>query len=175
MVAIAAGIVAGLLTVGLPGADSHRPGAGGYEQPSCAASVPRAKIQTARRWTDDDYPGIGDYLAIHWAGLPAKNPCSSASAEIDWAYQGVVKLRKADADALERAYGWHPVPTNPTGEEYAGDTPRQMWPELARFAPRDANWQHSKTYAEQNLLPERWGDLYLDPDHDVAFFVYYVH
>jgi len=174
-VGIAAGLVAGLLTVGLPGSGSHKPSAGDHHEPSCAAKVKDAKVQTERRWTDDDFPGIGDYLEIHWEGLPAHNPCSRASGPIDWEYQGLVRLRPADAKALEQAYDWHPMPAHPSGKEYAGDTPKQMWPELARYAPSGARWQHSRTYADENLLPERWGDLYFDPDHDVAFFVYYVH
>src|SRR5690349_12957245 len=111
----------------------------------CAAEVAAVaqEVHTERRWTEQELPGVGDYLSIHWQGRPLGNPCSRVPGPTDWAYQGVLALRPADVRALAEGYDWQPVDP---AEDPMSTTP--MWPALAQFAPASARWLHSPTYRQ---------------------------
>ena len=46
-----------------------------------------------------------------------------------------------------------------------------LMPALVPFVPPGVRWRHSVNYASQ-FQHGQWGDLYLDPDKAVAFFVH---
>jgi hypothetical protein len=50
-----------------------------------------------------------------------------------------------------------------------------MWPALAPAVPEGVRWLHSEEYAKTQSFGSRWGDVYLDPNLAVAFFVLYDH
>ena len=50
-----------------------------------------------------------------------------------------------------------------------------MWPAIVPYAPNGARWLHGAVYAGTQFQHGRWGDLYLDPENAVAFFVLYDH
>jgi hypothetical protein len=135
-----------------------------------------AKVRTDRRQQlTDDLPGIGGYVEIHWQTRAAGDPCSRAPGPTDWRYQGLVLLRPEGVRALADGYDWQPMPLSPSPGAYQWDTPAQMWPALLPFAPAEAHWLHSQTYASTQFEHGRWGDLYLDPTNGMAFFVLLDH
>ncbi|MFI5911349.1 hypothetical protein [Dactylosporangium sp. NPDC051541] len=137
-----------------------------------------SKVRSDRNWTEMDLPGVGDYAEVHWQLRAAGDPCLRAPGPTDWHYQGVIRLRPEDATALAQGYSdWQSVPVSatPSPGGYEWDTPSQMWSALVPFVPVGVSWSHSLSYANTQFQHGRWGDLYLDPDKTVAFFVLYDH
>lgn len=147
---------------------------------NCPAEVEarETQVHADRSWTEHDLPGIGEYIEVHWQIHATGDPCIRVPGPTDWHYQGVVRLRPTDATALAHKYqDWRRVPTpaSPSPDDYEWDTPSQMWPALAPFVPTGVRWMHSARYASSEFQGSRWGDLYLDPDRSLAFFVLYDH
>ncbi|GAA4589710.1 hypothetical protein BJY16_008987 [Actinoplanes octamycinicus] len=156
--------VLALIACGIPLAWQKRNVAG------CQTEVDAAleHVYTARRWTETDLPGIGDYLEVHYHLTEAGLPCEERGPEEgDWGYQGVLRLRPADGAALAAAYDWAPL----QGQDFRYGTPAQMWPGLAPFVPADPGWLHSDKYARLKSTGEKRGDLFLSADHSTAYFV----
>jgi hypothetical protein len=173
----AIGVVTGaLVLVGLLGLTLvvQRAASNGAED-DCQNKVEaaEAKLRTDRRWTERDIPGIGNYREIHWQVRALGHPCPRAPGPTDYAYQGIVFLRPADAAALARRYDWAPVATSGSSGQSDKEKPSglsRMSPPLARLAPAGVRWRHSEQYAENGVALADSPDLYLDPDHSVAFF-----
>lgn len=109
-------------------------------------------VQDSRKWTDQEIPGIGDYMKVHWLGKAASNPCSRVPGPTDWSYQGFAQLRPQDAKDLQAGNTWQP------------QAPAEIWPELLPFAPTNAQWLHTVNHTDYN------GDLYLDQGTGTLFF-----
>lgn len=118
----------------------------------------KARIRTERGFPAEQVPGLGEFLDVHWqVGTPA-NPCSRVPGPTDWRYQGVVRLRPADARALAAAYPWEPVATEPA-----------LWPGLSPYVPAGVRWRQSVRY-DEGYAGTRHLRLHLDPDRAVALF-----
>ncbi|HEU5108290.1 MAG TPA: hypothetical protein VFT95_07010 [Micromonosporaceae bacterium] len=136
--------------------------------PSCADKLKadEAKVRTSRWEPAEDLPGLGQYVEIHWQARALGDPCSRAPGPTDWTYQGVVRLRPADARSLAGRYEWQPVVA---ASSSAADVMR-VWPALSPFVASDVRWLHNDSYDE--MPPQvRWRRLYLDPDRALALFV----
>jgi hypothetical protein len=125
-------------------------------EPPCATGP--ESIRSDRRFTDQDLPGIGDYVEMHWLARAQGNPCSRVPGPTDVQYYGIVQLRPTDATTLATAYQWA-----------AASLPPQIPPELASFLPPSAAWQRSTGYP--TMVAGHAVVLYLDPAQAVAFFV----
>lgn len=109
-------------------------------------------VQDSRDWTDQDIPGIGDYLEVHWLGKAASDPCSRAPGPTDWYYQGFIRLRPQDATALQAAKEWVP------------QAPEEIWPALQPYAPAGPHWLSARNDTAYS------GRLHLDPATGILFF-----
>jgi hypothetical protein len=154
-----------LLACGVPMALQAR------EENGCQAQVAGANetVYTAHRWTEADLPGIGDYAEVHYHVTIAGTPCDRGlPAPADKSYEGLIRLRPADADKLAAQYDWAPVSP---GDEFTYGAPATMWAELAPFSPVDPGWLHSASYARLKSTGPLRGDLFLSADRSTAYFV----
>jgi hypothetical protein len=154
-----------LLACGLPMALQDR------QETGCEAEVADANqtVYTAHRWTEADLPGIGDYLEVHYHVTIAGTPCDRGlPAPTDKSYEGLIRLRPADAGKLAAAHDWAPVVP---GDEFAYGAPAGMWAELGPFAPAGPGWLHSTSYARLKSTGPLRGDLFLSTDRSTAYFV----
>ncbi len=159
-----------LVVVGCVGAViravGHEPG----DTPGCRESVraEEAKVHTKRWDPPGELPGLGDYLEIHWQLRASGDPCSRAPGPTDWAYQGVVRLRPADARTLAQRYDFVPyAPAEPDQAPLA--SPADAWPALAPILPAAPRWLHSRAYDE--ATPSTRGrTAFLDVEHLTFFF-----
>lgn len=149
----AAALIAGVIVVNRLGDDDAQAGNSCDEQVEADATG----VHTTRDWTSTDIPGVGDYVEIHWQADPDGNPCGRAPGPTDWAYEGVLRLRDTDIDTGAFA-AWPP----------ATDTPL-VRPALRPFVPEGARWRHGGGYPQR--VKGRNVDLYVDPDHAVAWFI----
>ncbi|MGN9893967.1 hypothetical protein [Micromonospora sp. L31] len=117
-----------------------------------------AEIRTDRGFPAENVPGLGDFLDVHWQVDTEANPCSRGPGPTDWVYQGVVRLRPADARALAAAYPWEPATAEPA-----------VWPGLSPYLPAGVRWRHSAAY-DESAAGSRHLELHLDPDRAVALF-----
>ncbi len=85
-------------------------------------------MHTDHRFTDQQVPGIGMYVEVHWQGRALGNRCSRVPGPTDWQYQGLVRLTAPDAAALAKSRAWQP-----SGAPVA-------WPALAVLIPAGAAW-----------------------------------
>jgi hypothetical protein len=149
-------------------------------QEECKASITsgEAKVRTDR-WEDSrDLPDLGEYVEIHWqVRLNGSTDfvCSRMPmGPSDWTYQGVVRLRSADADNLAARYDWRPLSPSPElGSELLA-TPAEAWASLTPFVPAGMRWLHSIAYDEQ-AAGTRWRNVYFAPDHQLVFFFLWDH
>ncbi|WP_346534481.1 hypothetical protein [Micromonospora sp. DPT] len=118
----------------------------------------KARIRTERGFPAEQVPGLGDFLDVHWQVDTEANPCSRVPGPTDWRYQGVVRLRPADARALTAAYTWEAAGTEPA-----------VWPGLSAYVPAGVRWRHSTRY-DESAAGSRHIELHLDPDRAVALF-----
>ncbi|MEH1129688.1 hypothetical protein [Micromonospora sp. CPCC 206061] len=127
---------------------------------SCADDVAdaEAEVHTDHRWTEEDVPGIGQYVEVHWQTRARGNPCSRAPGPTDWHYQGVARMRADEAQALLKAYEW------------TATSPAKMWPALQSLVPADAQWLHSEGYAKAHDTPASGSEIYLSPDNALVYF-----
>lgn len=104
-----------------------------------------AVVHTDHHWTDQQVPGIGNYVDIHWQVHALGNPCSRVPGPTDWQYQGLVQLAPSDAAALAKSRDWQPsrAPT--------------AWPALAALIPAGTTWS-------------RAADVYFEPSRAMLFF-----
>ena len=151
---------AALLTVGLAPA-------GCSSEPSCAEQVEQneAAVRTNHHLDNDDLPGVGDYVEVHWQIRAAGDPCSRVIGPTELRYQDVIVMREADAAALKAAWDWQPVVgSTPFTTHQILATPSGIWPALAGFLPKGARWTHSGAYDEAGKATQ-WRDVYFDLDH----------
>jgi hypothetical protein len=156
--------VLGLLACGIPLTLQHK------ADESCDASVDGAEetVYTARRWTDEQLPGIGEYPEVHYHITIPGTPCGrNGPAPDDMRFEGLIRLRPADAARLAVAYDWQPLAGQPL--EFGG--PAEMWPRLAPFAPAEPGWLHSEAYARLKSTGPLPGDMFLSADKTTAYFV----
>ncbi|MER6592270.1 hypothetical protein ABT214_10515 [Micromonospora purpureochromogenes] len=118
----------------------------------------KAEVRTDRGFPAEHLPGLGDFLDVHWQVDTEANPCSRVLGPTDWMYQGVVRLRPADARALAAAYPWEPATAEPA-----------VWPGLSPYVPAGVRWRHSAAY-DEGAAGSRHIELHLDPDRAVALF-----
>ncbi|MER6754155.1 hypothetical protein ABT235_08260 [Micromonospora echinofusca] len=145
------------------------------ETPACRDSVraEEAKVRTDRWAPPEDLPDLGDYPEIHWQLRASGDPCSRAPGPTDWAYQGVVRLRPADARTLAQRYGFVPyAPAEP--DQPPLTSPADAWPALAPRLPAAPRWLHSRAYDEANPAT-RWRTAFLDVEHRTLFFTLHDH
>ncbi|KUL27127.1 hypothetical protein ADL15_36115 [Actinoplanes awajinensis subsp. mycoplanecinus] len=157
--------VLALLACGLPLAWQQK------SDESCDTSVDGANetVYTAHRWTEDQLPGIGDYLEVHYHVTVLGTPCDrNVPGPTDMRYEGLIRLRPADADELAGEYDWKPLPS---GATFTFGTPDDMWPRLAPFAPAGTTWLHSEQYAQTTSTGPLPGDLFLSADRATAYFL----
>jgi hypothetical protein len=149
-------------------------GQAGEPASACQASLraDEAKVRTERWDPPTELPDLGEYLEIHWQARAAGDPCDRAPGPTDWRYQGVVKLKPADAKALAEQYDWGAVEASADPND--PDTPAQLWDALKPFVPADVRWRHSRIY-DQEEPQIRWRTFYFDPDRAVAWFALYDH
>jgi hypothetical protein len=153
-----------LITCGLPLAFQEK------NVNACETEVAAAKehVYTAKRWTEADLPGIGDYLEVHYHLTEAGAPCTrGVPGPDDWGFQGLIRLRPEDAEKLAAAYDWVPL----AGQELGFGSPAEMWPGLAPFAPVGAGWSHSAEYARLKSTGAKRGDMFLSADRSTAYFI----
>ncbi len=151
---VAVALVAGSIVVDRLGDDDAQD-ARTCDQP--AQTDPTA-VRTTREWTSADIPGVGDYVEIHWqSDSPGGADCSRVPGPTDWEYEGVLRLRDTDVDTGAFA-AWPP----------ATDTPL-VRPALKQFVPEGVRWRHGGGYPQR--VKNRNVDLYVDPDHAVAWFI----
>jgi hypothetical protein len=133
-------------------------GAGACDRESCADKVAdaEAEVHTDRRWTEEDVPGIGQYVEVHWQTRAPGNPCSRVPGPTDWEYQGVAQMRAEEAQKLLKAYDWTATP------------PVEMWPALQPLVPAGVEWLHSEGYATAHDAQAR---VFLSPDHALVYFI----
>lgn len=136
---------------------------------TCQTAVDAAQstVRTDRWDPPDELPGLGAYPEIHWQGRPLGNPCSLVPGPTDWAYQGVVKLRPEDAQALAEQYDFVPNATLDPDELPHSATPADVWPALAPYLPTRSVWQYSASHVAQNQARI----VFLDVEHQTVFFV----
>jgi hypothetical protein len=142
-----------VLTVGA-GACTDSPGEPDWVCGSRPADI--ATVRTDRHWTAADLPGIGDYVDIHWLARYLGDPCGRAPGPVDWEYQGVLALRAPDASYLLSHYDWQP------------STVDTMWVQLLPYVASGARWLTATSYNAALPGPQTT-QLYLDPNHDVAY------
>ncbi|MEV4516296.1 hypothetical protein AB0K00_45955 [Dactylosporangium sp. NPDC049525] len=111
-------------------------------------------VRTAREWTSEDIPGVGDYVEIHWQADTPGSPCSRAPGPTDWQYEGVLRLRDTDTAAFA---AWPAA----TGAPSVRDA-------LRSFVPAGVHWRHGGGFPQS--VHGRVVDLYVDPDLAVAWF-----
>ncbi|MFD0584629.1 hypothetical protein [Dactylosporangium darangshiense] len=164
-------LIAALVVAGAAGC-TEQPGKA--ENASCQASAQadEGNVRTDRWDPPAELPDLGDYVEIHWQRRASGDPCDRAPGPTDWEYQGIVKLRPADAKDLAERYDWSAVGPSPDPNEL--DTPAQMWDALAPFVPAGVHWRHSKVY-DQEEPQARWRRFYFDPEQAVGFFALYDH
>jgi hypothetical protein len=134
-----------------------------------------AKVRTDRRWTDKELPGIGEYEEIHWQVRQQGDSCHRAPGPVDYQYQGLLRLRPADARLLAERWQWSPVP-QPAPSPASGSGPElRPWPRLAALMPAGPGWRHSAAYRDTALTGTYWGSLYLFPEQSLAFFTLTTH
>jgi hypothetical protein len=104
-----------------------------------------AVVRTDHRWTDQQVPGIGNYVDIHWQARALGNPCSRVPGPTDWQYQGLVQLATPDVEPLAKSRDWQPSGAPPA------------WAGLAALIPAGTTWS-------------RAADVYLDHNHALLFF-----
>jgi hypothetical protein len=141
--------------------------AGCSSEPSCAEQVKQneAAVRTNHHLENDDLPGVGDYVEVHWQIRAAGDPCSRVIGPTDLRYQDVIVMREADAAALKAAWDWQPVtgPT-PSAAHQVFAAPADIWPALAEYLPKSARWTHSDAYDKAGFSGQN-RSAYLDPDH----------
>ncbi|MDT0533365.1 hypothetical protein RM555_30700 [Micromonospora sp. DSM 115977] len=178
LVAVLGGSAALLLVVvvGCVGAAIRAVGNDPGDTSECRESVraEEAKVRTKRWDPPEELPGLGDYLEIHWQVRSLSGePCGRAPGPVDWAYQGVVRLRPADARTLAQRYDF--VPYAPAEPDQAPLTsPADAWPALAPFLPAAPRWLHSRAYDEATPAT-RWRTAFLDVEHRTLFFTLQDH
>ncbi|MFG2007728.1 hypothetical protein ACGFNF_01460 [Micromonospora sp. NPDC048868] len=145
------------------------------DTPECRESVraEEAKVRTNRWAPPEELPDLGDYPEIHWQVRSLSGePCGRAPGPVDWAYQGVVRLRPADARTLAQRYGFAPyAPAVPAPQS---GSPADAWPALAPFLPAAPRWLHSRAYDEATPST-RWRTAFLDVEHRTLFFTLQDH
>lgn len=121
--------------------------ASGDTEADCRAKLDAsaAVVRTDHRWTDQQVPGIGHYVDIHWQARALGNPCSRPPGPTDWQYQGLVQLAATDAAALANSRDWQPSSAPPA------------WPALAALIPAGTTWS-------------RAADVSFEPGHALLFF-----
>lgn len=143
------------------------------EEMSCQKSVEtaQAKVRTERWESPEDLPDIGSYPDIHWQLRLPSHACSRGSAgPTDFAYQGVIGLRPADARRLADDYGFVPFASVDKDTLKHDSTPADVWPDLAPFLPTDARWLHSERYNEAPGS-KKWRVAFLDVDQHTMLFL----
>jgi hypothetical protein len=137
----------------------------------CRESVRKAEatVYTSRWESAGDLPDLGDYPDIHWQVRALGDPCSRAPGPTDWAYQGVVRLRPADAERLADRYAFEPYDTVEPTTLPDTRTPADAWPALASLLPAQAHWSYSRSYNE--LPAPRWRTVFLDVPNRTLFFL----
>jgi hypothetical protein len=135
-------------------------GAGVSACDSCAGEVAdaEAKVHTDRRWTEQDLPGIGQYVEVHWQGRALGDACSRVPGPTDWEYQGLVRMRAEQAQSLLAAYEWTVAAPGP------------LWPALQPLVPAGVEWQRSERYEEALDGQGRPADVYLSPGDALVYF-----
>ncbi|MCW6011003.1 hypothetical protein K1W54_41620 [Micromonospora sp. CPCC 205371] len=135
-------------------------GAGACDLDSCADKVADAQAEMYRdhRWTEEDLPGIGQYVEVHWQTRALGNACSRAPGPTDWEYRGVVRMRTEEAQELLAAYEWTVA------------SPVEVWPALRLLVPTDVEWLHSDSYTKALADQGRPADVYLSPDDALVYF-----
>ncbi|MCG5470509.1 hypothetical protein LADH09A_004459 [Micromonospora sp. LAH09] len=136
---------------------------------TCQVAVDAAQstVRTDRWDPPDELPGLGAYPEIHWQGRPLGNPCSLLPGPTDWAYQGVVRLRPEDAQALAEQYDFVPYATLDPDELPDSAAPTDVWPALAPYLPTQPVWRYSASYTAGNQTRV----AFLDVEHQTVFFV----
>ncbi|MEU2662266.1 hypothetical protein [Micromonospora sp. NPDC007220] len=172
LVAVLGGSAALLLVVvvGCVGAVIRVVGDDPGDTPECRESVraEEAKVRTNRWDPPQELPDLGDYLEIHWqVHSLSGEPCGRAPGPVDWAYQGVVRLRPEDARTLAQRYDF--VPYAPAAKAPHSGSPADAWPALAPFLPAAPRWLHSRAYDEATPST-RWRTAFLDVEHRTFFF-----
>jgi hypothetical protein len=127
----------------------------GRQEASCTSGWQafETTVQDNRKWTEQEIPGIGAYLEVHWLGKALGDPCSRAPGPTDWVYQGFARLRPQDATAFQTARQWQ----QPQYFE-------EIWPALLPYAPAMPQWLHAHNDSAYS------GDLYFDPGTGTLFF-----
>ena len=162
--------------------------AGCSSGPSCPEQLKQdeSAVRTTHHLDNDDLPGVGDYVEVHWQIRAAGNPCTRAIGPTDWRYQDVIVMREADASALKAAWDWQPVVgATPSPGPLSGSgattvhhqilaTPSEIWPALAGYLPKSAQWTQSGAYDEAGH-PTQWRDVYFDPDHAILLVFSFDH
>jgi hypothetical protein len=135
------------LAAPLAGCRATGPPAGGDAEADCGAKMDAsaAVVRTDHRWTDQQVPGIGNYVDVHWQARALGNPCSRVPGPTDWQYQGLVRLSAPDATALVKSRDWQPSIAPPA------------WPGLAALIPSGSTWS-------------RAADVDFDQNHALLFF-----
>lgn len=144
------------------------------DTPECRESVraEEAKVRTDRWAPPEQLPDLGDYPEIRWQLRSSGDPCGRAPGPVDWAYQGVVRLRPADARTLAQRYDF--VPYAPAVPAPHSGSPADAWPALAPFLPAAPRWLHSRAYDEATPAT-RWRTAFLDVEHRTLFFTLHDH
>ncbi|NES27887.1 hypothetical protein GCE86_10030 [Micromonospora terminaliae] len=135
-----------------------------------SVQVAEAKVRTGRWDPPTDLPDLGDYPEIHWQLRAPGNPCSRMPGPTDFAYQGVVRLRPGDAQALAKRYEFVPWASVKKDELPHGSSPADVWPALVPFLPSEPRWLHSRSYNETPPSP-RWRVAFLDVEHQTLLFM----
>ncbi|MCW3840532.1 hypothetical protein ONA70_10535 [Micromonospora yasonensis] len=162
LLAVVGCIAAGFLLIGDDPADTR----------TCQESVQvaAAKVRTDHWDPPEELPDLGDYQEIHWQLHASGNPCSRMPGPTDWTYQGVVKLRPEDAQALAKRYDFVPWTSVNLAQLPHDSSPADVWPALAPFLPGESRWLHSRSYNETAPSP-RWRVAFLDVEHQTLLFM----
>lgn len=146
-------------------------GANADADADCAAKAKAsaAAVHTDHRFTDQQVPGIGTYLDIHWQVRALGNPCSRLPGPTDWQYQALVQLAAPDATSLVKSHGWTP------------SAAPAAWPALAALIPAGAAWtapaapaaatdqtMATPTMAAQTMAAQT--TVYFEPNRGLVFF-----
>lgn len=137
-------------------APTGSPGSSRPADATCVIVTPEP-VRDDHRFTDQDVPGIGDYLELHWFARALGDPCSRAPGPTDVQYFGLAQLRPASVSALSTTYHWSP------------SLPPQLPPALASSLPADLEWQHSGDYP--TTAAGRTVTLSFEPAHALVYFV----